>query len=362
MILACLRTLVPLAAAATHYERPPCQGDEVQGEVLGVSGYVCAPRCAESTYDCPFDVPDLAAARPQCMLKDADNGAFCALLCTVDSQCPSSARCNKLAQAGVGMCMYPLAFSDWVRQGTTRRLTYGLPQRADKRVPPGIVQKAVAAVQNLKSKYGIQDGDADVVAVKEFLSALTTGGDSGGIVPSFAGSVPNISPLPSAVSATSVQQPTQSSQSEGSKTLNAWKHDIGYHTERLKEGVPGLVHEVTDAIDEIEHWQRYHALSDLLRHIIEITVVYLVVGMAYKYQALGARGMDMIPHISFWMEYPELVQDGIKYSVQVLGGYFGMDVSSSSGGSGGFLGGGGGGYEPMGRDRDTFAHFEPSKA
>merc|ERR1719446_1774624 len=71
------------------------------------------------------------------------------------------------------MCMYPLAFTDWVRQGSTRRLTYGLPQRADRRVPPGIVQKAVAAVQNLKSKYGIQDGDADVVTVKEFLAVLS---------------------------------------------------------------------------------------------------------------------------------------------------------------------------------------------
>merc|ERR1740138_1674886 len=101
--------------ASTHYEQPPCQHDEVQGEVQGASGYVCAPRCEESTYNCPMDMPSGAAAQPQCMLQDVDRGAFCGLLCQVDAQCPSGSRCRFLKQAEVGLCLYPISFSDWAR-------------------------------------------------------------------------------------------------------------------------------------------------------------------------------------------------------------------------------------------------------
>lgn len=360
--------VLPGTTAVTHYERPPCQADEVQGEVLGVSGYVCSPRCADSSNDCPMDVPDLAAARPQCMLKDADAGAYCALLCTVDSQCPSSARCNRLQQAGVGICMYPLAFSDWVRQGNTRRLSYGLPQRSGSKVPQGVIQKAVLAVQNLKSKYGMQDGDADIVTVKEFLTALSGGAAAAGIAPAtIPAAIANAAPAWSApVAAASLPAagaaalPQVQPRPDGS-TLGAYQHDLDYHSARLKEGLPGLETEVTDAVWALENPYHIHALSDLLRHIVEIFLVYILIGVVYKHQALGASGLDMIPHIGFWMEYPKLMQDGITYSQQIIGGILGMDLGSSIPSS--FSGGnGGGGFEPMGRgERDTFAQFEPSR-
>lgn len=348
---ACFGLVLPPTAAVTHYERPPCQSDEVQGEVLGISGYVCAPRCVEGTYDCPGDVPDLAAARPQCMLKDADQGAFCTLLCTVDSQCPTSARCTRLQQAGVGICMYPLAFSDWVRQGNSKRLTYGLPQRTDKKVPPGVVQKAVAAVQNLKAKYGIQDGDVDVVAVKEFLTTLSGASvGSAGIVPAMPPGLP-AAPIPSAIAPA---PPPPSSQSNEDPTLKVYKRDFNYHMARLGEGLPGLEKEISDDVWRVEHLGDRYAASDLLRQFIELFLVYIIIGAIYKNQALGAEGIDMIPHIGFWMEYPAMVQDGITYSQQIVGSYLGMDFSGSSGYRGDFL--------PVGRgERDTFAHFEPSK-
>jgi len=359
---ACLGLGLPPTAAVSHYERPPCQADEVEGEVLGLSGYVCAPRCAEGSYDCPGDVPDLAASRPQCMLKDADLGAFCALLCTVDSQCPTSARCDRLQQAGVGVCMYPLSFTDWVRQGQTRRLSYGLPPRADKKIPPGLVQKAVAAVQSLKSKYGIQDGDQDVVAVKDFLTSLSGGAASGaaGAAPmSGTVAIPGMPPgLPAAPQQPAVQT------SALDPTLNVYRNDLSYHTNRMSEGIPGLQREVTDAVYLAEHMDQRYAASDLLRHVIEIFSMYLIVGMAYKHQALGARGIDMVPHIGFWMEYPQLIQDGVKYTQEIAGGYLGYDPSSFASSSSGFGGGGGGGggFMPLdSRERDSFANFEPSK-
>jgi hypothetical protein len=246
--------------------------------------------------------------------------------------------------------MYPLAFTDWVRQGSTRRLSYGLPQRGGK-VPQGVVQKAVAAVQNLKSKYGIQDGDSDVVTVKEFLTALT-GNSAGGIVP--AASLNPIPATPQMATQTAVAPAPQQAKSSD---LDVWKRDFNYHQQRLSEGIPGLEKEVTDFVYKAEHLEERDAAATLLRNVIEIAVVYLIIGVAYKHQALGARGVDMIPHIGFWMEYPQLVRDGIEYTRQLAGDVVGMDFSSEARTYAG------GGFEPMGRgERDTFAHFEPSKA
>merc|ERR1712232_988213 len=106
----------------------------------------------------------------------------------------------------------------------------------------------------------------------------------------------------------------------------------------------------------------------VLRGIIWLALIYVVCGSAYKYQTMGARGMDMLPHIGFWMEYPRLVVDGITYVQILLGQAVGKNVSGGGGGSGfggsGFGGssfGGGSGFQPMGSDRDSFAHFEPTR-
>jgi len=125
--------------------------------------------------------------------------------------------------------------------------------------------------------------------------------------------------------------------------------------------LPGLEREVSGIINKVEHLDRRGNASALIRGLLEAAVLYLVIGAIYKHQALGARGMDMIPHIGFWMEYPQLVNDGIVYSKQLVGGFLGIDMGSASFGSISF-GGSGGGFEPLGRaDRDTFANFEPSK-
>ena len=51
-------------------------------------------------------------------------------------------------------------------------------------------------------------------------------------------------------------------------------------------------------------------------------------------EAMGARGLDMVPHIGFWREYPDLVADGIRYTIMMFNEF----VGSSGGGSsrGGF--------------------------
>merc|ERR1719408_811361 len=159
--------------ALTHYEKPPCGHDEVQGEVQGETGYICAPRCADSSYNCAIDLPDGATAQPQCMLQDVDKGAFCGLLCQVDVQCPSGATCRQIKQAEVGLCMYPVSFADWSRQAASRKLMIGWPAKAGQSPASFKIAKAYAALQSLKRKYGIEDGDADVLVVKELLSSLS---------------------------------------------------------------------------------------------------------------------------------------------------------------------------------------------
>merc|ERR1719265_2755532 len=103
--------LLSRAVQAGHYEKPPCGHDEVQGEVQGVPGYICAPRCDKGSYDCVSDAPDGTTATPQCMLKDVDAGAFCGLLCQSDTQCPSGAQCKQIKQPEVGLCVFPVSFS-----------------------------------------------------------------------------------------------------------------------------------------------------------------------------------------------------------------------------------------------------------
>merc|ERR1712232_1497650 len=93
--------------------------------------------------------------------------------------------------------------------------------------------------------------------------------------------------------------------------LGPWKHDIGYFAGNLQQGLPGLSREVSDTVWNIENIQHPGTASMLLRSVVLFGLVYLVAGSVVKYQTMGARGLDMIPHVGFWMEYPQLVMDGV---------------------------------------------------
>merc|ERR1712098_767377 len=99
----------PTPSGGGHYNAPPCQDDELQGDVVDGSGTVigstCAPEC-DQMGSCPSDVPEGAAAVPFCALQDQDTGKqYCALTCFLDSGCPSAASCAMLGPFGV--CVYP---------------------------------------------------------------------------------------------------------------------------------------------------------------------------------------------------------------------------------------------------------------
>jgi hypothetical protein len=95
-------------AAATHYEKPPCGSDEIEGQI-GQGGTACLPSCSMSS-SCPTDAPQGVTAKPECALQDASSGKmYCGLICHEDSQC-GDAKCQIL-QGNIGVCTYPQALA-----------------------------------------------------------------------------------------------------------------------------------------------------------------------------------------------------------------------------------------------------------
>jgi|ERR1719424_855717 len=65
-----------------------------------------------------------------------------------------------------------------------------------------------------------------------------------------------------------------------------------------------------------------------------LMVLYCGIGMFYKIKKLGVTGIEAIPNIEFWRDYPTIVKDGCSFSMATLNSCFSK-------------GGGGGGYSPV---------------
>merc|ERR1712146_641913 len=90
--------------SGSHYEKPPCQIDEVDVQVQGFQGAICAPKCSGTS--CPTDVPAGTTAKPQCVLQDSSSGdKYCALTCFLGG-CPAGSTCRH--SGIVGLCMYDI--------------------------------------------------------------------------------------------------------------------------------------------------------------------------------------------------------------------------------------------------------------
>eukprot|EP00930_Biecheleria_cincta_P089928 TRINITY_DN7926_c0_g1_i1.p1 TRINITY_DN7926_c0_g1~~TRINITY_DN7926_c0_g1_i1.p1 ORF type:complete len:358 (+),score=61.93 TRINITY_DN7926_c0_g1_i1:39-1076(+) len=325
--------------AAAHYSGS-CASDEVAGEIQGETGVVCAPKCTPGTFECALDTPSGTTAQPQCMLQNVDNQFFCGLLCQLDSQCPSGASCRKVGGAGVGVCINPLSFADWAKQSSRTKLGIGFPQAAGNgQSSKGFrIAKAYSALSSLKRRFSIPDGDGDVLVVKEMLSAVssTSNLDTGA-----RAALASFEHL--------LHKAEKKLAGDGNTLESSLENDVKFFTNNLAAGIPGLEREAESVMWKVEHIDQWGAASGLLRGVIEVGLIYLVLGGLYKYQAMGARGVNMIPHLDFWVEYPELVMDGVKYSQQILSQFVGGSIT--------------GGFQPMSSavERDTFSHFEPSK-
>jgi len=96
----------PPSPSSGHYEKPPCQDDEMAAKVTGSGGSVCAPSCDSNP--CPKDVPEGTIAIPSCALSDQSGKKYCGLMCIVDMVCPTGAKCFKSSKSALlGICIYP---------------------------------------------------------------------------------------------------------------------------------------------------------------------------------------------------------------------------------------------------------------
>eukprot|EP00928_Gymnodinium_smaydae_P054811 TRINITY_DN38518_c0_g1_i1.p1 TRINITY_DN38518_c0_g1~~TRINITY_DN38518_c0_g1_i1.p1 ORF type:complete len:393 (-),score=94.66 TRINITY_DN38518_c0_g1_i1:183-1361(-) len=337
-----------------------CGPLETQGEVQGAPGFVCASKCDPATYLCSS-----GTYGAQCMLRDVDSSAYCAVVCGVDSQCSNGAQCKRLKQMEVGICVHPATSADWART-PSRKFAVGWPQRSPGSALPAFeVARTYNALQNLKSRYVIDDGDTDMVALKEFLSSVSApGGGSapapspgvlGGVLgrlglggtppaaptspaplslgaPMFSAPV-TLAPALGAAPAASSQGSWLGSMGLGDVAANKWSHDMRYFANNMMNGIPGIQKEISDTVWNVEHIDKRGVASEMLRSALMLFAGYLAVGCLIKSQMHGATGWDMVPHISFWSEYPNLVADGVTYLQILAGGMTSGKSSSSSSGN-----------------------------
>jgi len=87
-----------------HYEKPPCQSDEVQATVQGLDAPLCVPKC-DAQGECPSDKPADVIAPAKCMLQTQSGDKYCALECFADVMC-GTGKCGKIGGI-IGVCYYP---------------------------------------------------------------------------------------------------------------------------------------------------------------------------------------------------------------------------------------------------------------
>eukprot|EP00657_Telonema_sp_P-1_P012645 TRINITY_DN9319_c0_g1_i1.p1 TRINITY_DN9319_c0_g1~~TRINITY_DN9319_c0_g1_i1.p1 ORF type:complete len:126 (+),score=18.40 TRINITY_DN9319_c0_g1_i1:135-512(+) len=54
-----------------------------------------------------------------------------------------------------------------------------------------------------------------------------------------------------------------------------------------------------------------------------VTLIYCAIGVCYKVKKVGVTGIEAIPNIEFWRDYPALVQEGCAYSLATISGCIG---------------------------------------
>eukprot|EP00971_Amphidinium_carterae_P029016 570555-Amphidinium_carterae.1 len=113
------------------------------------------------------------------MLQDVDHSSFCGLFCDSTGECPGASECRQVSQPQVSLCLHPSSFMDWASLGSSaRKMTIdwpsaGVPGRPA--APDFLVAKAGRAVDNLKYAHGLDDNDADIRVLKDFLVSVQQG-------------------------------------------------------------------------------------------------------------------------------------------------------------------------------------------
>jgi hypothetical protein len=83
----------------THYGNPSggCMTDELSGQIKGLDGECCFPKC-DASGSCSTDYPSGTTAKGECILQGSDGTKFCVLVCSgMDTgNCPTGAKCQPI--------------------------------------------------------------------------------------------------------------------------------------------------------------------------------------------------------------------------------------------------------------------------
>ncbi|KAJ1771418.1 type II membrane protein [Coemansia sp. RSA 1813] len=60
--------------------------------------------------------------------------------------------------------------------------------------------------------------------------------------------------------------------------------------------------------------------SSLLTVLVVVFMLYLVVGVMYRFLVVRTTGLDLIPNMAFWREFPYLVSDFAQHIWDIVGG------------------------------------------
>ncbi|KAJ1801476.1 type II membrane protein [Coemansia sp. RSA 2399] len=60
--------------------------------------------------------------------------------------------------------------------------------------------------------------------------------------------------------------------------------------------------------------------SSLMTIVVVVFMLYLVVGVMYRFLVVRTRGLDLIPNLAFWREFPYLVSDFAQHIWDIVGG------------------------------------------
>lgn len=278
---------------------PPCAASEVPTEVQDISGIVCASKCQEEQLACPSMTSMGMASRPTCMLRDSNDAAYCALLCRSTSECPGGGRCLPLQGVRASICSFTESFDNWAKEAPVK-LAYGLPAR----VAQGhALKKAKEALDNLKRRYSIPDSDSDLLVAQESFGEMVTTANAKEAMMSMVKILTSF---------------FHNNERGSGLDLGSWKSDLDYAERRLVQGPGGVMYELHDTMNDLRHLQDRGSATRLLRLLIELMVVYIAAGALFNSYVHNASGLQVIPHVGFWMQYPALVQDGIAFTRQLF--------------------------------------------
>ena len=102
------------------------------------------------------------------------------------------------------------------------------------------------------------------------------------------------------------------------------------HTSGLEQSVDSAVHVAFHPVETLEGelsggwWDLNHLTENdsgwtILKTIFIFGFLYIAVGMCIMQKYFNARGIESVPHLSFWVSYPGLVADGAAFVADRLG-------------------------------------------